>query len=187
MSRQMNLAARRKVRIGLPTVGGDARCVASVALVCVLVPVPLRWHDVARLARLWPTQEMPQGSRVEEERGAGPTGSRPFPFPAHQTGRARFGHPAFRQTSPSAHGGFRHEKTQYTQFAEYNSVRELGRAQRGHVVATSQKHPYALIYVVIDGPIGRVTVPLAVNRKVFGSRPARGAKFIRYEFPPPYG
>src|SRR5436309_2368839 len=28
----------------------------------------------------------------------------PFPFPAHQTGRARFEHPAFRQTSPTAHG-----------------------------------------------------------------------------------
>ena len=38
--------------------------------------------------------------RVEEGRGAGPTGSRPFPFPAHQTGRARFEHPAFRQISP---------------------------------------------------------------------------------------
>jgi hypothetical protein len=35
--------------------------------------------------------------RVEEERGAGPTGSRPFPFPARQTGRAHFEHPAFRQ------------------------------------------------------------------------------------------
>src|SRR5580700_4741282 len=76
------------------------------------------------------------GRRVEEERGAGPTGSRPFPFPAHQTGLARFEHPAFRQTSPSAHGGFRHEKTQYTKFPEHNSVRVLGSAQRGHFVAT---------------------------------------------------
>ena len=29
----------------------------------------------------------------------------PFPFPAHQTGRADFSHPAFRQTSRQAHGG----------------------------------------------------------------------------------
>src|SRR5229473_6086697 len=63
--------------------------------------------------------------RVEEERGAGPTGSRPFPFPAHQTGRALFEHPAFRQNSPSAHGRFDHEKTQYTKFPEHNSVRVM--------------------------------------------------------------
>src|SRR6202051_2913741 len=99
--------------------------------------------------------------RVEEERGAGPTGSRPFPFPAHQTGRALFEHPAFRQTSPSAHGSFRHKKTQYTQFPEYNSVRELGRAQRRHFLATSQEHSYALIDVVIDRPICRVAIALA--------------------------
>src|ERR1700675_2373045 len=43
--------------------------------------------------------------RVEEGRGTD-TGlhADPFPFPAHQTGRALFGHPAFRQTSPTAHG-----------------------------------------------------------------------------------
>ena len=29
----------------------------------------------------------------------------PFPFPAHQTGRAHFEHPAFRQSSCQAHGG----------------------------------------------------------------------------------
>jgi len=34
--------------------------------------------------------------RVEERRGARPTGSRSFPLPAHQTGRADFPHPAFR-------------------------------------------------------------------------------------------
>ena len=43
---------------------------------------------------------------VESRKGAGPgpTGSRLFPFPAHQTGQARFEHPAFRQISPQAHG-----------------------------------------------------------------------------------
>ena len=45
------------------------------------------------------------GAHVESRKGArpGPTGSRLFPFPAHQTGRAHFEHPAFRQTSPQAH------------------------------------------------------------------------------------
>src|SRR6266849_706272 len=39
---------------------------------------------------------------VESRKGAspGPTGSRLFPFPAHQTGRVHFEHPAFRLVSP---------------------------------------------------------------------------------------
>jgi hypothetical protein len=47
-----------------------------------------------------------QNLKVESRKGAGPgpTGSRWFPFPAHQTGRADFPHPAFRQISPQAHG-----------------------------------------------------------------------------------
>ena len=44
-----------------------------------------------------------QLGRVEERRGA----SGPFPLPAHQTGRADFQHPAFRQTSCDAHAGQR--------------------------------------------------------------------------------
>src|SRR6266849_4706865 len=103
------------------------------------------------------------GIPVESRKGAGPgpTGSRLFPFPAHQTGRARFEHPAFRQTSPSAHGSFRHEKTQDTKFPEHHAVRVPGRAQRRHVVAAPQEHSDALIDVVIDGPIGRVAISLA--------------------------
>src|ERR1700739_143841 len=42
--------------------------------------------------------------RVEERRGAGPTGSRPFPLPAHQPGRADFPHPAFRLVSSQSTG-----------------------------------------------------------------------------------
>lgn len=46
------------------------------------------------------------GSRVEERRGIRPKElGCPFPFPAHQTGRADFQHPAFRQTSYEAHAG----------------------------------------------------------------------------------
>ena len=32
---------------------------------------------------------------------------RPFPTPAHQTGRAELPHPAFRQASARAHAGYR--------------------------------------------------------------------------------
>ena len=43
------------------------------------------------------------GRRVEEGRGIGTDWSPTrFPSPAHQTGRARFEHPAFRQTSPTS-------------------------------------------------------------------------------------
>src|SRR5260370_39190414 len=87
--------------------------------------------------------------------------SRWFPFPAHQTGRARFEHPAFRQTSPSAHGGWRHEKTQDTKLTEHRTVRVLGRAQRRHVVTAPQENSDALIDVVIDVPIGRIAIRVA--------------------------
>ena len=55
----------------------------------------------ARIFHAWNLQ-----APVESRKGArpGPTGSRLFPFPAHQTGRAQLEHPAFRQTSPTAHG-----------------------------------------------------------------------------------
>src|SRR5258708_2078614 len=46
--------------------------------------------------------------RVEEGRDTGILlHADPFPFPAHQTGRARLEHPAFRQTSPTARPLFR--------------------------------------------------------------------------------
>jgi hypothetical protein len=54
----------------------------------------------------WRTLRQTTNLKVESRKGArpGPTGSRWFPFPAHQTGRADFPHPAFRQISPQAHG-----------------------------------------------------------------------------------
>src|SRR6202011_4767247 len=45
----------------------------------------------------------PSQFKVESRKGAVPAG--PFPFPAHQTGRADFRHPAFRRTSYPAHAG----------------------------------------------------------------------------------
>jgi hypothetical protein len=60
------------------------------------------------------------GARVESRKGAwpGPTGSRLFPFPAHQTGRVHFGHPAFRLASPQ------HPR-------EHSTLRSAGRRHRG--------------------------------------------------------
>src|SRR5260370_39981954 len=84
--------------------------------------------------------------------------SRWFPFPAHQTGRARFGHPAFRQTSPSAHGGWRPEKTQDTKVPEHGTDRALGRAQRRPVVTAPLRNSDALIDGVIYGPLGGIAI-----------------------------
>jgi hypothetical protein len=67
--------------------------------------------------------------RVEEGRWPGPTGSRWFPFPAHQTGRAQLEHPAFRQTSPTSSRKWPQvhvAKPQYTPCPEHNRVRETG-------------------------------------------------------------
>jgi len=99
-----------------------------------ITPVPpmlVAAANALALPRSHPDFDWPvfQGA-VESRKGAwpGPTGSRLFPFPAHQTGRALFEHPAFRQTSPSAHGSVRREKTQYTKFPEHNFVRVPGSA-----------------------------------------------------------
>jgi transposase len=50
------------------------------------------------IACLWIT--LRRCCRVEDERGCRRRDAAPFPVPAHQTGRAHFGHPAFRWTSP---------------------------------------------------------------------------------------
>jgi hypothetical protein len=64
--------------------------------------------SAARKLRLLGSSSLRQTTilKVESRKGAGrgPTGSRWFPFPAHQTGRADFPHPAFGQISPRAHG-----------------------------------------------------------------------------------
>src|SRR5207248_8651569 len=53
------------------------------------------------------TKHLSHGVESRKGAGPGPNGNRWFPFPAHQTGRAHFEHPAFRQTSPHAHGSRR--------------------------------------------------------------------------------
>jgi hypothetical protein len=47
--------------------------------------------------KMHPTRRVEEGREIGTDRLADP-----FPFPAHQTGRARFEHPAFRQTSPTS-------------------------------------------------------------------------------------
>src|ERR1039457_4016894 len=95
--------------------------------------------------------------RVEEGRGAGPTGSRWFPFPAHQTGRARFEHPAFRQTSPTSSRKWPQmhiAEPQHAQFPKHDRVRETRTAPRMHLMAVPQEIPYALVDVMVDRSIG---------------------------------
>ena len=69
--------------------------------------VPLGGYHAYRQLHGWipPPQVISAVSaHVESRKGARPgtSVSRWFPFPAHQTGRARFEHPAFRQTSPTS-------------------------------------------------------------------------------------
>src|SRR6266550_1918250 len=94
--------------------------------------------------------------RVEEERLTGTYWQPVVSLPRSSNRTCPFRASGFPTDSPSAHGSFRHEKTQDTKFPEHHAVRVPGRAQRRHVVAAPQEHSDALIDVVIDGPIGRV-------------------------------
>jgi hypothetical protein len=62
------------------------------------------------------------GGRVEERRGGWSlAGVAPFPFPAHQTGRADFPHPAFRLASsrgPRRRSNVHASKTQHAKLTE---------------------------------------------------------------------
>jgi hypothetical protein len=62
-------------------------------------------HSPAKPAACRTTLFAMQKGRVEERRGCRGMSPAPFPFPAHQTGRADLPHPAFRQTSSRAHAG----------------------------------------------------------------------------------
>jgi len=104
-------------------------------------------------------------AHVEPRKGAGPgpTGSRLFPFPAHQTGQARFEHPAFRQTSPTSSRKSPEmpvTQAQHAQVPEHNRVREAGSAARRHLVAMPQEVPHAFIDVIIDRSIGHQPRPV---------------------------
>jgi hypothetical protein len=69
-----------------------------------LTPMPYEKIFTVKLSWRRNSLRHPLRSRVEEGRGgveAWPMA--PFPFPAHQTGRADFPHPAFRRSSRQAH------------------------------------------------------------------------------------
>jgi hypothetical protein len=96
---------------------------------------------------------------VESRKGARPgtSVSRWFPFPAHQTGRAHFEHPAFRQTSPTSSRKWPQmhiAEPQHAQFPKHDRVRETRTAPRMHLMAVPQEIPYALVDVMVDRSIG---------------------------------
>src|SRR5208282_865495 len=109
--------------------------------------------------------------RVEEGRGGLRLGQSPrFPFPAHQTGRADFPHPAFRQTSWQAHGvglsGL--NELGHAVFSVDFAPGKPARASPGLLVSFGEEAANALADMVIDGPIGRRAGSIAEVR-----RPAR--------------
>jgi hypothetical protein len=72
---------------------------------CILCGFGGHWVRLVKRAEARFVRALARG-RVEERRGIRPKElGCPFPFPAHQTGRADFQHPAFRQTSYEAHAG----------------------------------------------------------------------------------
>ena len=104
-------------------------------------------------------------SRVEEGRGGlYRIGITPFPFPAHQTGRANFPHPAFRlASSRGTRRGAKMNPAQpkHAEIPEHGPSREPRGAARRHLVTPDQKMPHALIDVIVDRSIGRQARPVA--------------------------
>src|SRR5271157_6038463 len=89
-----------KLRLSRLHAGADVRSLSSVTtkFTSTLSTPMATMRPALRTA-------MPAYCRVEEGRGGLRLGQSPrFPFSAHQTGRADFRHPAFRQTSWRAHG-----------------------------------------------------------------------------------
>ena len=103
--------------------------------------------------------------RVEEGRGGlYRIGITPFPFPAHQTGRANFPHPAFRlASSRGTRRGAKMNPAQpkHAEIPEHGPSREPRGAARRHLVTPDQKMPHALIDVIVDRSIGRQARPVA--------------------------
>ena len=93
--------------------------------------------------------------RVEEGRGGlYRIGITPFPFPAHQTGRANFPHPAFRlASSRGTRRGAKMNPAQpkHAEIPEHGPSREPRGAARRHLVTPDQKMPHALIDVRKSG------------------------------------
>src|SRR3954464_8025048 len=106
--------------------------------------------------------------RVEDGRGARPTGSRPFPIPAHQTGRADCPHPAFRLASPQScrrRANMDMAEPKNTQLAIDHVIRISAGAPALHSMAPRQEIPYALVDVIVDGSIGQQPGPVTEVRR----------------------
>ena len=80
----------------------------------------------------------------------------PFPFPAHQTGRADFPHPAFRLDSLQGsrrRSNVHASKPQNAEFPENNVTRKFPRPAPLHFVPSSEEVSHAIINMIVDGPI----------------------------------
>ena len=111
-------------------------------------PTVVRQHqeDVKHLKRSVGT------GRVEERRDARPTGSRSFPLPAHQTGRADFPHPAFRLDFISRLTNETHPDSTPLKNAQPlvdRIPREAGMsAARPHLMTSPEVMPHAFVHVI---------------------------------------
>src|SRR5260370_3187864 len=91
---------------------------------------------------------------VESRKGAvaSPYGVAPFPFPAHQTGRADFPHPAFRQTSRQTHGGGLRalDELRHSEFPEDAAPRKRARSLSRLLVPLGEEAPDAIAAIGVD-------------------------------------
>ncbi len=100
----------------------------------------------------------------------------PFPFPAHQTGRADFPHPAFRLASWR---GFRRgvgmvapERDDF-QFAVNGRTGEVSRAPVLHLVPPGEEGAHVIDDVVIDVPIRLGEAAVAEIRRPAEQKPVQ--------------
>src|SRR4029434_3564625 len=94
-------------------------------------------------------------SRVEERCGDALMRA-PFPLPAHQTGRAVFPHPAFRQASSrgTRRRHFAHAVQHKHARAPIDLTREPSDATAGRIMSSAQKGEHAVEDVSINGLMG---------------------------------
>src|SRR6266403_4094644 len=84
----------------------------------------------------------------------------PFPVPAHQTGRAHFGHPAFRLASSQTHvRAVLGPWSRRTPNEPYTRSPGNWRALRRHLVPPSQEISHTIIHVLIDCLIRSACAP----------------------------
>src|SRR5208337_355928 len=125
-----------------------------------------------------------RGGWVESRKGAvaWPCGVTPFPFPAHQTGRARLRHPAFRLISPQGsrrRSNLHAVKTLHAEVPEYFRTGEPPGAAPWRFVSPSEEASNAIMDVVVDGPISRQARAIAEIRRPTGQKPVQSVPHYR--------